>query len=557
MQHEIKFHKILGLPGAGKTTYIANQIIKLIDNGTSIENIMFTTYSRSASRAIYEKLKERGINRTHLNNFGTVYSLANRVLGFSKPNYITIEDYETYARMMQLDFDTKVSVANLDSIDDIGAISVDGKAESNAMYVWFSLLKCMYADDDIIIEKIRNRAELKQEERVYLHRFDVDFLVSFYKGWELYKRKHNRWEYEDLLQIVYKNKLQYHRPIQYIFIDETHDFGKLQMKVLEIWWNAPYVKEVVACYDPMQTIYRFTGSNPQHIENIRTDDYHVLKKSYRVPEQPWDFARYLSESIGEKTIQDVESSGKQGTLTIHDTLSHALHRELEGTTYILARTNAQVREAIEQCSKMNIPVIGIGRTNTVWNYEKFKNIYNLFVKLLCDENPTLRECQDFISELKARNTLKRGVKTQLATRPELIWNKSDDKIKVFFNLFENIKNVVQLKQHIQSTNDFSLLKREYIRHISKHDGIIENIPFFAGTLHASKGLQANNIIIMDYYPRNDSRITDETKLIYVGITRTIDNCFIIRNEGLWGGRGFIEEKFTHYKRRKMNEQQNE
>jgi len=543
---QLIFRKILGKPGSGKTTYIANQILHLLQNGVKIDDIMFTTYSRSASRAIYQKLAEQGFSVKRLSNFGTVYSLANRVLGFTKENYIMPKDYELFANMMNMDFDTSAVISDISSIDDAGNIPIGGKAEANALYVWFSLLKCMYVDDNVILEKISTMSDLRWQERQFLMKYPIDTIVKFYKHWQLYKKNINKWEYEDLLQIICKRKIPYHVPIKYIFIDETHDFGKLQMAVLRIWWKAPSVKEVIACYDPMQTIYRFTGSSPEHIESIQTDDYHVLNKSYRVPESPWNFATYLAESIGDTSMRDVASSGKKGSLSFISGLKDVID-DLEGTTYLLARTNTQVRSLIDECSKNSIPVIGIGRNNTPWNYPKFKNIYNLFVKLIQEKDPNLTECQAFISELKAKNVLKRGVKSKIVKHPELIWNKSDNKTEVFFDMFEKIKTISALKQHIQTTNDFSITKQQYLRNTGQKSELVHTISVFAGTLHASKGLQANNVIISDYHPRTDSNPIDETKLAYVGITRTIDNCFIIENEGFYGNLGFIKRNYAHYR----------
>lgn len=544
--------KVLGKPGCGKTTFIANEIVKLIDNGVKLDDILFTTYSRSASRAIYDKLEEENIDKNQLKNFGTVYSLAHKTLGFSRSNFILGEDYAFFSRMKNLHYDY-VGVKSLDDVDASGKSPLArGKGTSNILFAWFQLLKCIYVDNKSVVEEIRNLSMLSTDETEILDKsnLDIDYIVSFFKEWETLKKSLNKWEYDDYLQLVFLQKLPYRLPVKYIFLDETHDFGRLQMEVMKLWWDAPSVRQVIVCYDPMQTIFRFTGSNPLLVENLPAEQQ-ILQKSYRVPDKPWKFATHLAESIGDNSMEGIESSGKEGSVTVISDFSEFFNSGIMNngnTTFLLARTNAQVQEIVDKCGQRKIPVEGIGRTRTVWNRPawnrpcKFRYIYNLFVKLSQDTNPTKEEAKAFISELPVGGILKRGIKKQFVINPNTLWSKSDDKISLFYSMFERATDVYDLKQII-NTCKFTHIKKQYLRNITAQDSLVNKVTCFAGTLHSSKGLQADNVVIQDYFPRPDSSKIDETKLVYVGVTRTIDNCFIVKHPEY--SHGFIEKKYKN------------
>jgi superfamily I DNA/RNA helicase len=58
-----------------------------------------------------------------------------------------------------------------------------------------------------------------------------------------------------------------------------------------------------------------------------------------------------------------------------------------------------------------------------------------------------------------------------------------------------------------------------------------------GTFHASKGLEANNVVLFDFYLREGWDVVDETRLAYVGVTRTRDKIFL---KGI-NEEGFVEQ----------------
>ena len=80
--------------------------------------------------------------------------------------------------------------------------------------------------------------------------------------------------------------------------------------------------------------------------------------------------------------------------------------------------------------------------------------------------------------------------------------------------------------------------KEYIEKITDKDILADKVNRWIGTFHASKGLEADNVVLFDYYLRDEWNVVDETRLAYVGVTRTRDKIFL---KGIFNEEGFIEQ----------------
>jgi len=55
-----------GHPGTGKTTYLAQLVLDLLQKGVPISQIVYTSFSRASARAITNKLMESGVDEDKL-----------------------------------------------------------------------------------------------------------------------------------------------------------------------------------------------------------------------------------------------------------------------------------------------------------------------------------------------------------------------------------------------------------------------------------------------------------------------------------------------------------
>ena len=544
-----KVIKILGKPGTGKTTFLANKILEKTSNGYGFDDILFVTYSRSASRAMFQKLYEKGIERKHLTNFGTIYKLTNKTLNLSDDNYIEIKDFERFAGEQGLLFDPSMfSVKQLDEVDEFGLCGdTSVYVEGNVLFPWWQFLKCVFVTDSRVKRAIRCFYGLGyNQQRVFMHR-SIDHIVRLYELWEEYKESENKFEYQDMLQNVLEYDVGYVNPFRFAFVDEAHDFGLLQMSVLDMWCSDDYVLEEYICYDPLQTIYRFTGSNPRIVENIRGDENIVLEKSHRVPEMPWNLAIKLARFINDDSMKGIKACDKRGSVRFVDDLRSFLKTnrlDVSVSSFFLLRRNEDVRLFLDFMERFRLPVRGIGRTRTVWDIKYFRDIYNLLICLDKEKPPEREEVRSLLLRLPA-SLLKHGLKQDYKTRKYKHWGDDegvklfDDKLSLFYSVFRgDVGSVHDVKDILmQPRVKLSNRQKMYLRDTSRDDLLVRDLRWFAGTFHASKGLEADNVFLFDYPLRDGWNVADETRLCYVGVTRTLDSCFIIGNER----GGFIEQ----------------
>lgn len=546
-----KITKILGKPGTGKTTFLANKIIEKIDNGLSFDDILFTTYSRSASRAMYEKLySEKGVKKKELTNFGTIYSLANKTLDLKKENYVKRENYLSFSNEYGIDFDP--SGMHVKKIEDIEEFGTTGDnmvyVEGNILFAWWQILKCIYSYDENVKKAIRQYVFLNEKQQSSIAH-SIDHVIDFYEKWEDYKKENEIYEYQDLLQGLLITEISYFTPFKFAFIDEAHDFGHLQMSVLNMWCNADSVERMYVCHDPLQTIYRFTGSNPSIVGSLVADEDIVLKKSYRVPEIPWKLATQMAISINDHSMEGISSSDKRGDVIYVDSLRNMLMKDFLYTdekTFFLLRRNRDITELLNILEGNRIPVGGIGRTKTIWQGKRFRDVYNLVVRLERNLPLNKDEVRSLILITPVKGNLKRGVKTDFKKKKYKIWgneNKEskliEDNTSLFYGLFEgNIGSPYDIKDIISHPNvNLNVRMKKYIEKITDKDILAEKVNRWAGTFHASKGLEADNVVLFDFYLRDEWDVVDETRLAYVGVTRTRDKIFL---KGI-SEEGFIEQ----------------
>ena len=132
--------------------------------------------------------------------------------------------------------------------------------------------------------------------------FDAATVAAVYAGYESAKQRDGSLDFEDLL-LVTAYALEEHRDVarevrgqyRHFVVDEYQDVNPLQQRLLDAWLGGR--AEICVVGDPNQTIYSFTGADPEHLLGFadRYPDAEVVKleRDYRSTPQVVGLANRL------------------------------------------------------------------------------------------------------------------------------------------------------------------------------------------------------------------------------------------------------------------------
>ena len=159
--------KIVGLPGTGKTTYLADMIVKMLSDGTEPDEILFSSFSRATAKAIFEKLEALDLYRDDLPYFKTIHSLSAKVLRLhSKDMFVNEDDYLYFANYSGFEYSVS-RVRSIADLEDMG-YGVVGKeyysVVGNVLYSWWQFVKRKHITNNRASNVIHARNDLQYSE---------------------------------------------------------------------------------------------------------------------------------------------------------------------------------------------------------------------------------------------------------------------------------------------------------------------------------------------------------------------------------------------------------
>ena len=537
-----KITKIIGFPGTGKTTFLQNIIEQKIAAGIDIQDIVFTSFSRATMFNILERLMYIGYTKDELNDtFRTLHSLSARALDLKdKENFIRSQDYEKFCDYYGIQYQPFYT-KTINEIDLFGTIGEDpGKAPGNILFHWWQFLKkrCIY--DDIVRNAILSQKYIEYEELSKLSSYSPEYVLQLYVAWEDHKKSRNKWEYDDMLAYIVSKDVSFYREIKYFIIDEVQDINNLQFELIKLW--SKNCEELITAGDPYQAIYFFAAADPSLMDKF-DGKLEVLPQSYRVPKIPWqsacEVARYIG--YGNTLMDSVASADMEGALTYlnyEDTFRAIVNEgDSKNRTFLLFRTHQQIKNFLSGCFDNEIYIMGMGRVKTCFNSPRFRSIYDTVQKLYLREPLNMNDIRTFITSIPAKYLI-RGVKTRL--RGKTSWQeqtrlfnyRENNTTDLFFSFFRHAAGVEDIKEIISDTKT-SINNKDILLGISPTSPPVrDNI--FIGTYFAAKGLEAENVFCFDYFPRRNANIRrDEARIVFVGLTRTLLNDYIITPDGYY------------------------
>jgi len=466
----MKITKYFGGPGTGKTRTLISKVAEELDNGLKIEDIGYLGFTRaSAFEALSRASKKFNLEKKKRYWFRTIHATCLFLL--RKKRYyqkvVNSKHLKAFCYRHGLEY----------RFEDEDSVLGDRIHSGNAFFNIYGY----------IINTLKKPEEWKNVPNAndFPHEMDFPYL---YDKWELYKRKNDLIDFNDMLTIVMHE--EFWLPTEVLFVDEFQDLSPLQYLVIDKFMRDK--ERVYIAGDDDQAIYRFQGANPEILLDFKCDSIHVLPTSYRLPTSVWEISNRLISKNADRQEKDITPRKEKGTVRfLFSPMIDDLINEIEGRTFILFRTNYHLMKFSWRLMRHGILYRFLSsRQDKILGWSKTK--LKLYHKLLSS-----LDYESYLWDLERRGKLSRGVSLML------------------------------------------------MRYLSSYRRPIypEKINTFIGTIHSAKGKEADTVILFDDITsrvlksmRTAEGLADERRVFYVGLTRARQKLVIVHD--YFGGESF-------------------
>ena len=262
-QKESVIHKngpllVIAGPGTGKTKVITHRIAYLIRyHGIKPENILAITFTNKAAEEMQERINTE-IGEPHGSSVKacTFHAFCVKVLRKHALKIGLSENFTIFDQELQDEILTE-SVREL-------SLNADDYPP------W--LLRNIISDAKCTLQ---NPVDAVDETDIY----DSETIENIRSVLQTYQHKLDEYDALDFDDLLLKTvellgveevKEAYHKEISYILVDEFHDVNRVQYHLLQLLC-APSEQNLMVVADEDQSIYSWRGSNPEYIDNFRTD----------------------------------------------------------------------------------------------------------------------------------------------------------------------------------------------------------------------------------------------------------------------------------------------
>tara|TARA_B100000959_G_scaffold145959_1_gene153249 strand:- start:330 stop:1829 length:1500 start_codon:yes stop_codon:yes gene_type:complete len=482
---------VLGPPGTGKTHTLLEQVEKYLKNTDPDKIGYFAFTKKAANEAKARAMDKFNYTEDDLPYFRTLHSLAFRKLGINKDQVMQKRHYEDLGRKLNLFLD-------YNEYDE---------EETGIFTTKSDYLRLIH------LAKLRN-ITLEQQIKLGEHNTEVDYdtLVHLEQKIKDYKKLHNLIDYNDM--ILDFNKSDKTPKFDVVFIDEAQDLSLMQWDMAKTIWNK--TEDTFIAGDDDQAIFRWAGAD---VDSFITQTGKLLNltQSRRIPRAIHDFALGIIKRVSKRRYKEWGPRDYQGSLNFHDDIK-GLNMS-SGEWLILTRTRHMLEDVEEEMKERG------------WYFE------NRFKKL------PEKDAAEAAAEWEAGRKGQPLNYKQIERIYSFMSSNHAEKIKLKGMTKEGLQDISALKKDYglktdtvwyKAFDDLGFRRKNYIRSMRRNGENLKNKPRIQlSTIHSVKGGERNNVVLLTDLTHNTNKSylknpDDETRLFYVGATRTKENLHIIR-----------------------------
>ena len=500
---------ILAGAGTGKTRTVTHRIAYGIAAGYYTANrVMALTYTNRAAGELRARLRQLGIIGASVKTF---HAAALAQLQYFWPQFAGIP------APMVIESKSKVIAQAAESLKlkfDTASVR-----EIAAEIEWRKYSMLSLDDYEKVAAKRGTVGGLSAEMNVKLQRAYEETKVSL-----------NRLDWEDvlilnlgLLRAEPRALAHVHQQYRFFTVDEYQDISPLQHALLDAWLGDH--SDICVVGDPNQTIYSFTGATSDFLHNFsnRFEDAKVvqLTRNYRSTQEIVTFANRLTAQTG--VMDPLESEGPLGLAP-----SIRPHASVASEAKFVA---SQVAERLEQgAAAHEIAVLYRvnGQSEALENALTERGIeYQVRGGERFFNRP---EIQGAIQAIRAE-AMSPGDKPLHQSVSDIArsfgWQlKAPAEPGAALERWESLNSLIQIIDELpEGSNVVDFAKELEERQRSQHEP--QKSAVTLATIHAAKGLEWDIVHIVGLnegylpisYAQSEAEISEELRLLYVGVTR--------------------------------------
>lgn len=485
-------HIIVGPPGTGKTERLIGITREALASGIRPHRIGFYSFTKKAAEEGRDRAcRAFDLPETDFTHFRTLHSAAYRQIGLRREQVLNWHHLQELGQVLGMEF----KGTSLDDGDQYGMLPADrilfleGLARNTCrgLYqVWEE------ANDDTI-----DWFELERFSRA---------LVDF-------KRSRGLLDYTDMLEMFVAQPVDSLPTFDLLVIDEAQDLSQLQWRAVERL--AARSKETYVAGDDVQSIYLWSGADVEYFIRL-PGKQEELKVSRRVPRAVHTLALDLEERVQNKRPRVWGPRDAEGSLNWWSQIEEI--DLAQGKWLLLARNGYMLEEMESWCLSQGLSFRSAGRDPLsspalaaikTWESLRRKTLEPpkevLKVLRWLPQGSVSSSLQDWLKQQRGPVSLADMVGQGLP-EPE-IWHRALTRI--------------------------SPTERDYFLAVRKRgEPLLKEPRIRISTIHASKGGEADNVVVMTdmshrCWRNMQEKPDDEARVWFVAATRCRENLHLI------------------------------
>lgn len=475
--------------GSGKTYTVVKRIEKELQEIENYQGIIACSFTKEAS----EELKKRINKKFNLDNcfIGTIDSFVKNI----------ICTFVNRALKQCNKFNNQITIKN-DIFFPEDNVKIDGNyiTKSNQRYLTINEL-VRYFDTNQNYKRIGNQYYNEWLKKLFNNEYEISFPSYFFVSYIVKM---------DIFKEWFNNKYTT------IYIDEAQDLNYFQHYFFKTLKDNTNIN-IAMIGDANQSIYRFRGAKPELFKQLVEDGYKEYEIDVSVRCHP--SILYYAKKIFDKDLKKMYES--EDKVKMINNLDIEFLKKLSKNTFILVETN-DVAEELYELYKENFDIKYTKKLDKK-NFDK--NRYNDYYLNSDIIDELLKYYLNYDNILDRYKYPFENIENILLNCNPKVKQKdfkieSNTKLTEFLERSCNILGInISIETIYAIENKLMDDKYKYNYYIVEKNNRIM-------TIHNSKGLESDNVVIVLNNPYN--KINDDFKnKLFVAITRARDNVYIL------------------------------